>query len=143
MAEKIKADCAADEKITAEKQCLEFAKKHSEKEFESHIVKKYFVLGERMLSVIDKFSRLVHGFKIVAAVLFLAFTAVAVFAGNHSGSKMLWFSLWILLIFILIFIFLIADYVKNVSLKRLLFFLENVEETEFKDFDDDLTEDEE
>ncbi len=44
---------------------------------------------------------------------------------------MLWFSIWIALIFILFFVFVVLDYFKNVFLRNLTDFIEDVEETEF------------
>ena len=66
--------------------------------------------------------------------MFFLFTGFSHYMGNHHGSKMLWFSIWIALIFTLVFIFLVLDYFKNVFLKNLTAFLNDVEETEFKEF---------
>ncbi len=56
---------------------------------------------------------------------------------------MLWFSIWIALIFIFVFVFVVLDYFKNVFLRNLTDFIEDVEETEFKEINfDDYAEEE-
>ena len=117
----------------AEKQLKEFSKTHSADEFESHIAKKYFTLCEKLLSRGSKYIRIVNTLKGISIAVFLMFTGFALYMGNSHGSKMLWFSIWIALIFILVFVFLVLDYFKNVFLKNLTVFLDDVEETEFQE----------
>ena len=117
----------------AEKQLKEFSKTHSADEFESHIAKKYFTLCEKLLSRGSKYIRIVNTLKGISIAVFLMFTGFALYMGNSHGSKMLWFSIWIALIFILVFVFLVLDYFKNVFLKNLTAFLDDVEETEFQE----------
>lgn len=117
----------------SEKQLKEFTKNHSADKFESHIAKKYFTLSEKLLSRGSKYIRIVNALKGISIAFFLMFTAFALYMGNSRGSKMLWFSFWIALIFVLVFVFLILDYFKNVFLQNLTAFLNDVEQTEFKE----------
>ena len=98
-----------------------------------YISRKYFILSEKLLSRGSKYIRIVNTLKGISIAVFLLFTGFALYMGNHHGSKMLWFSIWIALIFTLVFVFLVLDYFKNVFLKNLTAFLDDVEETEFKE----------
>lgn len=137
MAKNKKSNVQYNAKDIAESQLKEFTKKHSFDEFEGHIAKKYFVLCEKLLSRGSKYIKIVNVLKAVSTAAFLMFTVFALYMGHSHGSKMLWFSIWIVLIFLLVFVFLVLDYFKNVFLKNLMCFLENAEETEFKEIDFD------
>ena len=134
MAENKKSKAQDTANSIAKKQLKEFTKNHPAEEFEGYISRKYFILSEKLLARGSKYIRIVNTLKSISIVLFLLFTGFALYMGNHHGSKMLWFSIWIALIFTLVFIFLVLDYFKNVFLKNLTAFLDNVEETEFKEF---------
>lgn len=137
MAENEKNKVEYNAKDIAESQLKEFTKKHSSDEFEGYIAKKYFVLCEKLLSKGSMYIKIVNVLKAVSIAAFLLFTVFALYMGHSHGSKMLWLSIWIVFIFLLVFVFLVLDYFRNVFLKNLICFLENAEETEFKEIDFD------
>ncbi|MDE6124318.1 MAG: hypothetical protein K2G22_03705 [Eubacterium sp.] len=116
-----------------QKDYAEFSKNHIENDFENIIVRKFYILSDVLQEKINRYNKVLKISKIVIAVLFLIFTVAAVIAGNHYGSKMLWFSFWIVFIFIDVFVFLIADYFKNVVFKRFMRFINNAEVMDFND----------
>ncbi len=127
----------------AETQLKDFSKNHSADNFEDHIVKKYFILSEKLLSRGRKYIDTVNALKGIAIAFFLIFTGFTIYMGHSHGSKMLWFSIWIALIFVFVFVFVVLDYFKNVFLRNLTDFIEDVEETEFKEINfDDYAEEE-
>lgn len=138
---KIKVNETAND--IAKRQLKEFSKNHPAEKFEGHIAEKYFTLSEKLLSRGNRYIKIVNILKGISIAVFLAFTGFALYMGSSHGSKMLWFSIWISLIFLLVFVFLVLDYFKNVFLKNLTSFLEDVEETEFTEINFDEYEDEE
>ncbi len=116
-----------------QKDYAEFSENHIENDFESIIVRKFYILSDVLQEKVNQYNKILKISKIVVAALFLLFTVVAVIAGNHYGSKMLWFSFWIVFIFIDVFVFLIADYFKNVVFKRFMRFINNAEVMDFND----------
>ena len=116
-----------------QKDYAEFSENHIENDFESIIVRKFYILSNALQEKINKYNKVLKISKIVIAALFLIFTVAAVIAGNHYGSKMLRFSFWIVFIFIDVFVFLMADYFKNVIFKRFMRFINNAEVMDFND----------
>ena len=69
-----------------QKDYAEFSENHIENDFESIIVRKFYILSNALQEKINKYNKVLKISKIVIAALFLIFTVAAVIAGNHYGS---------------------------------------------------------
>lgn len=72
--------------------------------------------------------------KIISAVLFAVFTVIGIAVSNHTGSKMLWLVLWIIVILLNVAVFIITDYCKYLIKDRVIPYLEDDEQIEFKEY---------
>lgn len=128
------------------KQFDAYTKNHSASDFEKLITQKYFLLCDELHKRYNRGCRIIRICKIIAAALFLLFSAAAVFFGNQSGNKMLWLSIWILIIFIYVGAFVIADYCRNLMSEKVISYLDNIEQIDFgkdeEEYDEEDEEDE-
>lgn len=120
-----------------------FTENHSPTEFDKTIVRKYYYFCDKMHEVYKKSSRTVTALKIISAIVFLVLTGIFIYAGNNSGDKMLWFSIWILLIFTNVTIFMVIDYFRDSIKNRVLPYLDDIETLDFPKGINDLEEDDE
>ncbi len=102
---------------------------------EERLAVKYRFLREKIIHTFKKGSRILTICKIVATVLFLLFTLLAVLISRHTGNAAQWLQCWVLIIFLNILIFVIADYAKYLVEAKVIPYLENDEEIEFGEYD--------
>jgi len=96
---------------------------------------KYRFLRDKILLHFQKGKRILLIAKIVATVLFLVFTAIAVAGARRTGNAGGWLQAWILMIFLNITVFIIADYSRYLVESRVIPYLENDEQVEFGEYD--------
>lgn len=115
------------------------------------IVQKYILLREKIIQNYTKGCKILNTVKIICAVIFTAFTFIAVWLANQPDSnKGSWLVLWIFLILFNVAIFTVTDYFKHLVSEKVIPYLQNDEQIEFGKYsvfgendDDDEEEDDE
>lgn len=115
----------------------QYTRAHSASEFEKLITQKYFLLCDELHKRCARGFRIIFWLKVIAFVVFIAFSIVAIICGTKFGSKMLWLSFWIVFIFLDVGFFLVADYCKSLVVEKVLPYLDNVEQIDFGMSEDD------
>lgn len=96
------------------------------------IVQKYILLREKIIQSYNRGCKVLNIIKIIIAVVFTIFTAVAVWLSNMPNSnKGSWLVLWIFIILFNIAIFTVTDYFKHLVKTKVIPYLQNDEQIEF------------
>lgn len=96
---------------------------------------KYRFLREKILFHFERGKRFLMITKIVATVIFLAYTVIGIIVGNRTGHQLHWLQMWILFIFVNVTVFVIADYAKYLIESKVIPYLKNDEQIEFGEYD--------
>ena len=111
------------------------AEKNSEYTEEERTAIKYRFIRDKIIFHFHRGSRILKISKIVAVVLFLAFTVIGINLGNRSGHQLQWLQAWILVIFLNIIIFILADYSKYLIESKVIPYLNDDSQVEFGEYD--------
>ena len=118
----------------------------SEEEKQNNLVKKYRFIQEKIIVNYEKGCKILRIAKIVATVLFLLFTLVAIIISSRNGAKLWWLVAWVIMIFANIAIFIPAEYAKYLVSSKVIPYLNDDNRLEFGEYDifaEDDDEDEE
>ncbi|MBQ7202962.1 MAG: hypothetical protein IJS03_02965 [Eubacterium sp.] len=102
---------------------------------EERIAVKYRFLRDKILFHFERGSRYLLISKIVAAVLFLAFTVAGIAISHRTSRGELWLQVWVLAIFFNVTVFVIADYTKYLIESKVIPYLKDDEQIEFGEYD--------
>ncbi|MBQ8078054.1 MAG: hypothetical protein IJ235_06700 [Eubacterium sp.] len=96
---------------------------------------KYNFLRDKILFHFKRGSRYLKIAKLVATVVFLAYTVIAVIVSQRTSHEMQWLQMWIIFIFVNVAIFIIADYSKYLIESKVIPYLKDDEQIEFGEYD--------
>lgn len=96
---------------------------------------KYKFLRDKILYHFERGSRFLKIAKIVAAVIFLAYTVIGIVVSHRTSHELQWLQMWILFIFVNVAVFVIADYAKYLIESRVVPYLKDDEQIEFGEYD--------
>lgn len=99
------------------------------------LAKKYRFLREKIIEHYNKGCKILNIVKIIAAVLFILYTAIALGFCHRGGNIAAWLCWWIAIIFFDVFSFLITDYCKYLISSKVIPYLQNDDELEFGEYD--------
>ena len=116
----------------SEKQCDKTVPEYTESE---RIAIKYKFLRDKILFHFERGSSYLMISKIVAAVIFLAYTVIAIIVSQRTSHQLQWLQMWILFIFLNVTVFVIADYSKYLIESKVIPYLKDDEQIEFGEYD--------
>ena len=96
---------------------------------------KYKFLRDKILYHFERGSRYLRISKIVATVIFLAYTVIGIIASHRTSHGLQWLTMWIIFIFVNITVFVIADYAKYLIESKVVPYLKDDEQIEFGEYD--------
>ena len=109
--------------------------RHAELSENERIAIKYKFLREKILFHFERGSRYLKISKIVATVVFLAYTLIGIIVSHRTSHELQWLQMWIIFIFVNITVFIIADYSKYLIESKVIPYLKNDEQIEFGEYD--------
>ncbi len=109
--------------------------RHAELSENERIAIKYKFLREKILFHFERGSRYLRISKIVATVVFLAYTLIGIIVSHRTSHELQWLQMWIIFIFVNITVFIIADYSKYLIESKVIPYLKNDEQIEFGEYD--------
>ena len=116
----------------SEKQCDKTVPEYTESE---RLAIKYKFLRDKILFHFERGSRYLMISKIVAAVIFLAYTVIAIIVSQRTSHQLQLLQMWILFIFLNVTVFVIADYSKYLIESKVIPYLKDDEQIEFGEYD--------
>lgn len=96
---------------------------------------KYKFLRDKILFHFERGSRYLLISKIVAAVIFLAYTVIGIIVSHRTSHQLQWLQMWILFIFVNVTVFVIADYAKYLIESKVVPYLKDDNQVEFGEYD--------
>lgn len=96
---------------------------------------KYKFLRDKILFHFERGSRYLMISKIVAAVIFLAYTVIGIIVSHRTSHQLQWLQMWILFIFVNVAVFVIADYAKYLIESKVVPYLKDDDQVEFGEYD--------
>ena len=96
---------------------------------------KYKFLRDKILFHFERGSRYLLISKIVAAVIFLAYTVIGIIVSHRTSHQLQWLQMWILFIFVNVTVFVIADYAKYLIESKVVPYLKDDDQVEFGEYD--------
>ena len=109
--------------------------RHAELSENERIAIKYKFLREKILFHFERGSRYLKISKIVATVVFLAYTLIGIIVSHRTSHELQWLQMWIIFMFVNITVFIIADYSKYLIESKVIPYLKNDEQIEFGEYD--------
>lgn len=96
---------------------------------------KYKFIRDKILFHFERGEKILKISKIVAAVIFLIYTAIGVTVSHRTSHELQWLQMWILFIFLNVAVFVIADYCKYLVESKVIPYLKDDNQIEFGEYD--------